>query len=128
MKAESASITASFSSSVPTVMRSASGKPYSSTRLQDDAALMEELVGGARRLAVTFREMHQQEVGGARRDAQADALKRLGHAAAPDRVVLDRLLHMRLVVKRGDAGGDDGPVTLNGPLMRFSASAIGAGQ
>ena len=106
MKADSASITARFSSSVPMVMRKRVGQAVFLDPAQDDAPLMQEVVGLRRRPAVALGKMQQQEIRGARRHAKAEARQRLGDAATPQLVVLGAPLHPGLILERRHAGGN----------------------
>ena len=93
MNAESASIAARFSSSVPMVMRKASGRPYSSTRRKMMRRSCRNLSAACADLPLPLGKMQQQEIRDARRHAKAEARQSLRPRGQPQLIVLGAALH-----------------------------------
>ena len=105
MNAVSASTTARFSSSVPMVMRSACGKPYSSTRRKMMRRSCRNLSASAAPTCRSVEEMHQQEVAALGVTPKAEPVKSSASHRARARYAR-RALRPRVIGQRRDAGRD----------------------
>ena len=72
--------------------------------------------------------MDEEEIRGTRRDAKAERGERLGHAPEPISLCSTARAMLARSSSEATPAAMAGPETLNGPLMRFSASATASGQ